>query len=292
MQTIIPYINYFFFFSSYHWFKQWQPSAYAVNRPYFIPVYGPAGQIPLYFPPQPFSHNVGMPPDNPISFMGPPYLPPRHTTMKPQKSTTMTIENRYPNFDDDDEPRPIWGGSLQTSRPRTTTRRPRPQQIPARPQQAPVRPVNPTRPPRPKTTTETPSLIHDINAGKIPLNALDESKETEAAIENIFGNADDYNPMLSRPFKESKPQAGSSFNSRKTISPPRTTTVPTSTTTIKEDPSNCVWAVVSCCSAVSTNVAEACFEQRGCPGPFWDRSPCESDFAKAAINKALEYYGK
>nr|CAI5821207.1 unnamed protein product [Callosobruchus analis] len=69
-----------------------------------------------------------------------------------------------------------------------------------------------------------------------------------------------------------------------------TTTVPP-TTSSRPGPSNCVWAVVSCCSVTTNAVPESCFEQRGCPGPFWGASPCDSDFAKAAIEAALKYYG-
>ncbi|KAJ8953770.1 hypothetical protein NQ318_015428 [Aromia moschata] len=55
-------------------------------------------------------------------------------------------------------------------------------------------------------------------------------------------------------------------------------------------PSNCVWAIVTCCSASSNTAPVNCFEQRGCPGPFWGSSPCESNYAKAAIEAALNYY--
>ncbi|CAH1989742.1 unnamed protein product [Acanthoscelides obtectus] len=65
----------------------------------------------------------------------------------------------------------------------------------------------------------------------------------------------------------------------------------TSSSTSLPGPSNCVWAVVSCCSVNTKAVPESCFEQRGCAGPFWGTSPCEGDFAKAAIDAALKYYG-
>ncbi|ENN74936.1 hypothetical protein YQE_08514, partial [Dendroctonus ponderosae] len=56
-------------------------------------------------------------------------------------------------------------------------------------------------------------------------------------------------------------------------------------------PSNCVWAIVSCCSSADPNSPpQNCFEQRGCPGPFWGSSPCTSGFAKAALDAALSYY--
>lgn len=274
----------------------WKPPVYSISRPYYIPVYGPAGQIPIFFPPQPFNINIGVPPDNPIiPFMGPHYLPPETPTIRPPTTTTMKINNRFPDLEDDDEPRPIWG-NVKT----TTTRRPRPQQ----PQNGvPSGSVVPTRPPRPKSTTETPPLVHQINGGKIPLNAIDESQETAAAIDTIFAKPEEFNPpppSFQRPV-QAFPTRTTSTPIRTTTatpftsSPQRTTTAPSRTTTRRVEPagpSNCVWAVVSCCSAASTKVAEACFEQRGCPGPFWDRSPCDSDFAKAAINTALEYYGK
>ncbi|XP_066246074.1 uncharacterized protein hdly isoform X2 [Euwallacea similis] len=58
-------------------------------------------------------------------------------------------------------------------------------------------------------------------------------------------------------------------------------------------PSNCVWAIVSCCSATSpTSTPHNCFEQRGCPGPFWGNSPCGGEFARAAIAAAVQYYDK
>lgn len=256
----------------------YKPAVYSLNRPYFIPVYGPAGQIPVFFPPQPYYNNVGIPPDNPMRpFMGPTYLPPQHTTQKPPGTTTMKLNNRFPDLDEDDEPRPIWG----------TVKPVRPQVRPQKPSQnGQGSGIIPTRPPRPKTTSEIPPLVHQVTDGKMPLNAIDESKETDTAIENIFGGAEDFRPLPARP-QTSRP----SFQ----VPPSRTTTVPPRTTTARKDssaPSNCVWAVVSCCSAANNKVAEECFAQRGCPGPFWGPSPCDSDFAKAAINKALEYYGQ
>lgn len=195
----------------------------------------------------------------------------------------MKINNRNDFEDYDEEQRPVWG-NVATKKPVTTTRRPRPHQQSG---------IVPTRPPRPKSTTTSPPLVHQVSGGKIPLNAINVDQDTAAAIDNIFGGSEEFRPQTPRPSKESQPVTSNSVV-RSTKVPLRTTTVPTKTTTVTESlgPSNCVWAVVSCCSTSSINVPEACFEQRGCPGPFWDRSPCESDFAKAAINKALEYYGK
>lgn len=55
-------------------------------------------------------------------------------------------------------------------------------------------------------------------------------------------------------------------------------------------PSRCIWAVISCCSPVSTNVRYACFEQLGCPGSFWDQNPCSREITAAALNVAQRFY--
>ncbi|CAG9857572.1 unnamed protein product [Phyllotreta striolata] len=125
----------------------------------------------------------------------------------------------------------------------------------------------PTRPPAPRQPP--PPLVHRPNT--IQLSAQDEE-----AIKAIFG--DDSPPPRVVP------------------STPRTTTTTTTTTTPPpparrpSGPSNCVWAVVSCCSAASSAYPERCFEQRGCPGPFWGASPCDTEFAKAAVEAALKFY--
>lgn len=226
----------------------WQPSAYALNRPYFIPVYGPAGQIPIFFPPQALNRNIGVPADNP--FTGPQYLPPNQSTMKPSTGSTPKIGDRYGT--DDDEPRPAWPNEnvVRTERPRPSNSG-----------------IVPTRLPKRKQTTPIPSLIHKGTNAEGPINAPGLSvKETESTLENVFD----------------KPDSS------------KTTPVPAASITkeVFSGPSLCAWAVVSCCTAGSANVVDSCFEQQGCPGPFWGNSPCDSDFAKSAINEALEYYGK
>lgn len=190
--------------------------------------------------------------------MAPQYLPPQ-STMKPP-ATTMKIDNRFAYDNDDEESRPIWPNSKQ-ERPAAPTVRP----VPAG--------KIPTRLPKGKLTTETPLLFHKGDKTRVPQNSIDTSrKETDAAIDSIFGKEDGY----------------------RTTPAPAPAATTTTTTTRKEGllgPGDCVWAVVSCCSAGSTNVADACFEQRGCPGPFWGTSPCDSQFARDAIKAALEYYG-
>ncbi|KAG5893512.1 hypothetical protein JTB14_017222 [Gonioctena quinquepunctata] len=233
-------------FQRYDTFSAWDPPAYQLSGPYYIPAYGAPGRLPIYLPPQSINMNPGFPPDNPIPFRGPPYLPPIPThTMK---NTTTNIEDRF-NFYDDDDERPVWGAVETTKAPKMT----------------------PTRPPRPQRLPEFPPPVHDIGRGTNMLAADDEDDE----------------PPYIAPAAEFRP-----------IQPARQTPVTTTTqrppagVQIPSGPSNCVWAVISCCSAANNVVQENCFEQRGCPGPFWDRSPCDSDFARAAIATAMKYYNQ
>lgn len=214
--------------TDYESFSRWKPSLYQLSRPYFIPVYGAAGKVPIYFPPQKLNLNPGVPRDNPLPkrpFTGPGYLPP--TTENP---STVMIINKF-NADDTDtfnpetEERPIWGGSVDDNDN-----------------------IIPTRAPKPSSPTDTPPLVHDINMGT---NAL----ATDAEV------------------KESAPVL------RITTAAPA-----------RSGPSNCSWAIVMCCSVSSRDPPENCFEQKGCPGPFWGPSPCDSEYAKVAVASALNYY--
>ncbi|XP_046671446.1 uncharacterized protein LOC124361440 [Homalodisca vitripennis] len=60
----------------------------------------------------------------------------------------------------------------------------------------------------------------------------------------------------------------------------------------EEGPSKCTWAIVACCSPGNRNVRYNCFELLGCPGFFFDNSPCDPEIVMAAANAALEYYRK
>ncbi|XP_050744344.1 uncharacterized protein LOC108031607 isoform X2 [Drosophila biarmipes] len=44
--------------------------------------------------------------------------------------------------------------------------------------------------------------------------------------------------------------------------------------------SQCVWAIVNCCTADSKKVRYNCFEAFGCHGAFWDINPCASESVK------------
>ncbi|KAJ8926171.1 hypothetical protein NQ314_021478 [Rhamnusium bicolor] len=233
--------------AGYESFTMWKPPVYQLSRPYYIPIYGTPGRVPIYFPPQSLNINPGTPVDNPLPnrpFTGPGYLPPKEylpSSTSTEKVTTMKIIDRINgDDDDDDDDRPIWGDSPPA---------------PA----ATQRPSNivPTRPTRPPSMADFPPLVHDVNNSGTNILAA-ESQSAEDSISNIF----------SRP-------------------PQRTTPRPA-----VSGPSNCVWAIISCCSAANNAVPDSCFEQRGCPGPFWGSSPCDSDYAKAAISAALNYYNQ
>ncbi|KAF5300072.1 hypothetical protein FQA39_LY11264 [Lamprigera yunnana] len=94
----------------------WQPQVSSIKRPYYIPVWGSQGQLPIYFPPQPIYTNPGYPADNPPNNA---YLPPEPT----DNSTVSTINK----FEGDDRDRPVWGmSSNESSSAVKPTRRPRP----------------------------------------------------------------------------------------------------------------------------------------------------------------------
>uniref|UniRef100_A0A1B6LWX8 Chitin-binding type-2 domain-containing protein n=1 Tax=Graphocephala atropunctata TaxID=36148 RepID=A0A1B6LWX8_9HEMI len=59
---------------------------------------------------------------------------------------------------------------------------------------------------------------------------------------------------------------------------------------IGDEPTKCTWAIVACCSPGSNAIRYNCFELLGCPGFFFDNSPCDPKIVMAAANAALEYY--
>ncbi|XP_072385738.1 uncharacterized protein hdly isoform X2 [Diabrotica undecimpunctata] len=231
-------------FKSFVTYSVWKPPVYQLNRPYFIPIYGSNGRIPIYFAPQPY--------DKP-PYVAPSYLPPKEypiTTETPMK-TTMTVKDRF-NFDDEDD-RPVWDKGSNDNNNKEYNNKP-------------------ARPP--------------TDGGTIPLSAQDEDTLNE-----IFTTRPTQSPpnRQTRPTRPMTPTRTPKIPQRTRPTTPRTTTT-TRRTPTTDGPSNCVWAVVSCCSANSDMYPEACFEQRGCPGPFWGDSPCGTEFAKAAVESALKYY--
>ncbi|XP_034485467.1 uncharacterized protein LOC117790228 isoform X2 [Drosophila innubila] len=47
--------------------------------------------------------------------------------------------------------------------------------------------------------------------------------------------------------------------------------------------SNCVWAIVNCCTDGSTQIRYSCFEEFGCHGAFWGINPCADNVRDNAI---------
>ncbi|CAG9773039.1 unnamed protein product [Ceutorhynchus assimilis] len=112
---------------------------------------------------------------------------------------------------------------------------------------------------------------------QIPLSNNGEAKESEKPTRPPTAVLPSVPPLIHNQSKAQRPLV-------------RTTTIKPA---VPSGPSNCVWAIISCCSVGNpAEVSQNCFEQRGCPGPFWGDSPCTGEFAKAAISSAVNYYNQ
>lgn len=225
---IPPFVNYNFL----------QPQVYQISRPYFIPVLGAPGKIPIYFPPQPLTINPGFPINNPPNKS---YFPPRGY-LPPVDSNNVTTSTRF-----NEDEGPVWG-AVEAGIP----------------QRRPTAPVRPTR--RPSGSRKTVP----------PLVRRPDPNEADSSPNSVFNNLSSSSAL--RP-----PAAFAPAQSAPPL--PRTTEAPSTL-----QPTRCVWAIISCCTANSGQVRYECFEQLGCSGAFWDTSPCESDIARAAIDTAMKYY--
>lgn len=219
----------------------WQPPVYQLNRPYYIPIWGVPGRLPLYFPPQP----LPIIPPTKEPFKGPTYLPPSppETTTEPSTDpTTMQVGNR---FGEDDE-KPVWD-AVDTST------------------KSPGRDVVPTRKPlRPGRVSTIPPLFHGNR---------NSSQNSTSSSNRPLGPVTAVPPSSSQNTVRTEGQDASPIlQSARPIGP-----------------TACVWAIISCCSA-DGQISYDCFDQRGCPGAFWDNSPCDNEFARAAIASAVNYY--
>lgn len=239
----------------------YKPPMYALSRPYYVPVFGAPGRVPIYFPPQPL--NIHFPDDdnsiNKKPFKGPAYLPPAPPTTESGDKVNMTISNRFK--DEDEEPAPIWG-IVKTD-----------------PAAAPV--GRPTRPPSSGQTT-LPPLVH-ATVNKRPAsqgNQIYFDNEAPSAVMLHVESEEDEKlyvpPVVAAPAS--------------TVAPPQAAQAPNEVKKDNSSPGPCVWAIISCCSAASDQIRYNCFEQRGCGGAFWGRSPCDSDLTQSAIAAALNYY--
>ncbi|KAL9900016.1 hadley isoform 1-T10 [Glossina fuscipes fuscipes] len=54
--------------------------------------------------------------------------------------------------------------------------------------------------------------------------------------------------------------------------------------------SQCVWAIVNCCSTGDSEIRYSCFEQNGCYGAFWDLNPCAESVRDNIITYVADYY--
>lgn len=236
-------------------FGFWQPPLYQIRRPYIIPVWGAPGRIPIYFPPQPILINPGYPPDNRPNGYLPPingYLPPKPQTTTPSPQDPGFIKNR---FDDG----PVWDVAEA------------PNQIPSQSLTSTTA-ATPTRRRRPNRPASThPPIVHR------PSNATSDVNNLAPVLPPI-----NIRPPAAMAFTTTTPPPLTSRPQASTAPPPK----PSS----GRQPSNCVWAIISCCSGTSPRVSYSCFEQYNCVGAFWDSSPCDSDFARAAVNTAENYY--
>lgn len=91
-----------------------------------------------------------------------------------------------------------------------------------------------------------------------------------------------------RPIGEIPPLDQNSNDLLTTTRSPITTTTPETTT--QRQLNRCVWAIVSCCNPGNDQIRYSCFENLGCPGAFWDNSPCSREVTQAAFNAAQEFY--
>ncbi|KAL3277061.1 hypothetical protein HHI36_012422 [Cryptolaemus montrouzieri] len=235
--------------------SSWHRSYYPLQRPYYITFFATDGRIPIYIPNSYI--NPGNPPHNPYPYVGPTYLPPYvPPTYLPPTQNTSSRDG------------PIWYDPTDA-------------------------PVVPTRKPNVKVTPFPPLVHRDDNNPETtaqPLPQVDNNLSTTETSGPIWDNEP---PMVSTrgpPSRTTPPTPGNNMNHLSTNGArerePSTSSPPANL----PGPSRCVWAIVSCCSTASSDVSNECFEQLGCSGPFWDVKPCESEFAKSAIESALNYY--
>uniref|UniRef100_A0A1A9WBY1 Uncharacterized protein n=1 Tax=Glossina brevipalpis TaxID=37001 RepID=A0A1A9WBY1_9MUSC len=67
-------------------------------------------------------------------------------------------------------------------------------------------------------------------------------------------------------------------------------TPPPSTQSSSRGISQCIWAIVNCCSDRDTEIRYSCFEQNGCYGAFWDLNPCAESVRDNIITYVADYY--
>lgn len=89
--------------------------------------------------------------------------------------------------------------------------------------------------------------------------------------------------------RQSSSSAAASVTTQ-TQSRPTTTRPPASPQTEPAAISQCVWAIVNCCSSRNSDIRYSCFEQNGCYGAFWGLNPCAERNRENFVNLVADYY--
>uniref|UniRef100_U5ELU2 Putative secreted mucin n=1 Tax=Corethrella appendiculata TaxID=1370023 RepID=U5ELU2_9DIPT len=135
---------------------------------------------------------------------------------------------------------------------------------------------------RPFTTTKPTSIFHESGDDDFDWDSLQE--QVNAGDRNTIDQAVTTRRPLVQPAPAPSTQGpfspNNDFNNNgNSISQPPT-----------NQPSACVWAIVSCCSQNNNQIRYSCFERIGCHGAFWDFNPCSTRLMQAALGAAEQFY--
>ncbi|XP_058983053.1 uncharacterized protein LOC131804330 [Musca domestica] len=113
-------------------------------------------------------------------------------------------------------------------------------------------------------------------------------------------------PMATRPpesiFRDPRPEnfdfsfldnRGQSAVSQQATNVRTTTVAPPAAAPPATEPagiSQCVWAIVNCCSNRNSEIRYSCFEQNGCHGAFWGLNPCAEPLRDNFVSFVADYY--
>ncbi|BFF90885.1 uncharacterized protein DMAD_09318 [Drosophila madeirensis] len=131
---------------------------------------------------------------------------------------------------------------------------------------------------QPRPISSSPAPIFDSGAGRSPTasnsQAWEPSSNSRPESRPVWSST----RTTARPW-DSRPQTAAPNLPRAT---PRPTPSPKVT--------NCVWAIVNCCSKNSKKIRYNCFEEFGCSGAFWDINPCAEQSVFDADERLEETY--
>uniref|UniRef100_A0A1A9V4Z2 Uncharacterized protein n=1 Tax=Glossina austeni TaxID=7395 RepID=A0A1A9V4Z2_GLOAU len=124
---------------------------------------------------------------------------------------------------------------------------------------------------RPVATRRPPeSIFRDPNPGNFDFS---------------FMNPGNQDTQLTRPM--APPANAPRITSMRPLVPPSAAPSPTLG---NRGISQCVWAIVNCCSNGDSEIRYSCFEQNGCYGAFWDLNPCAETVRDNIITYVADYY--